>query len=210
MFFKNCSFIIRYCTRNISSTKVLCKSYDNSILKNRIKTTVNYFVGATILTFGLTYAAVPMYRVFCQVNICDNQSNFGEPVFFFYKYRHFLFSNQQFSYGGTVGVNTEKVSEMKPVKHRLLKVKFTADIAAQMAWKFTPLQDSIKLIPGETALAFYTATNPTDQPICGISTYNIVPFEVGMYFNKIQCFCFEEQMLNPHESVRINIFYLIL
>jgi len=54
---------------------------------------------------------------------------------------------------------------------------------------------------GETALAFYTATNPTDRPIDGISTYNVVPFEAGQYFNKIQCFCFEEQRLNPHEQV---------
>lgn len=57
------------------------------------------------------------------------------------------------------------------------------------------------MYPGETALAFYTATNPTDVPVVGISTYNVVPFEAGQYFNKIQCFCFEEQMLNPHEQV---------
>jgi Cytochrome oxidase assembly factor len=56
--------------------------------------------------------------------------------------------------------------------------------------------------PGETALAFYTACNPTDDPVTGISTYNVIPFEAGQYFNKIQCFCFEEQLLNPHEQVR--------
>lgn len=58
------------------------------------------------------------------------------------------------------------------------------------------------MVPGETALAFYTAKNPTDKPVVGISTYNVVPFEAGQYFNKIQCFCFEEQQLNPHEEVR--------
>ena len=62
---------------------------------------------------------------------------------------------------------------------------------------------------GETALAFYTATNPTDRPIDGISTYNVVPFEAGQYFNKIQCFCFEEQRLNPHEQVCIHVFLII-
>ena len=90
---------------------------------------------------------------------------------------------------------------MKPVQHRILKIKFTADTAAQMAWDFKPQQKEVRLVPGETALAFYTATNPTDVPICGVSTYNIVPFEAGQYFNKIQCFCFEEQMLAPHEQV---------
>ena len=54
---------------------------------------------------------------------------------------------------------------------------------------------------GETALAFYTATNRTSRPIDGVSTYNVVPFEAGQYFNKIQCFCFEEQRLNPNEQV---------
>lgn len=57
------------------------------------------------------------------------------------------------------------------------------------------------MLPGETALAFYTALNPTDVPVIGISTYNVIPFEAGQYFNKIQCFCFEEQQLNPKEQV---------
>jgi hypothetical protein len=57
------------------------------------------------------------------------------------------------------------------------------------------------VVPGETALAFYTARNPTDKAVTGISTYNVIPFEAGQYFNKIQCFCFEEQQLNPHEQV---------
>lgn len=111
------------------------------------------------------------------------------------------FNSKAFSYGGTVGHDTSKVVDMKPVKHRVLKIRFVADTAAQMAWNFKPQQKEIKLVPGETALAFYTATNPTDVPITGISTYNIVPFEAGEYFNKIQCFCFEEQMLAPHEQV---------
>lgn len=43
-----------------------------------------------------------------------------------------------------------------------------------------------QVVPGETALAFYRAKNPTDKPIIGISTYNVVPFDAGQYFNKIQ------------------------
>jgi len=71
-----------------------------------------------------------------------------------------------------------------------------------MRWDFKPQQREIKLVPGETALSFYTATNNTDKPITGIATYNVVPFEAGLYFNKIQCFCFEEQRLNPNEQVK--------
>lgn len=62
----------------------------------------------------------------------------------------------------------------------------------------------LQVLPGETALAFYTAFNPTDKPVVGISTYNVIPFEAGQYFNKIQCFCFEEQMLNPKEQVNLT------
>lgn len=60
-------------------------------------------------------------------------------------------------------------------------------------------------MPGETALAFYTAKNPTSRPVTGISTYNVLPYESGPYFNKIQCFCFEEQQLDPHEEVTCTI-----
>lgn len=119
----------------------------------------------------------------------------------------FFYIAQATSYGGTitVGHDAEKVSTMSPVKSRKIKVKFTADTAASMQWNFKPQQLEITVVPGETALAFYTATNPTDNQIIGISTYNVIPFDVGQYFNKIQCFCFEEQMLNPHEQVCLPI-----
>lgn len=66
-----------------------------------------------------------------------------------------------------------------------------------------------QVFPGETALAFYTAKNPTNKPVIGISTYNVIPFEAGAYFNKIQCFCFEEQQLNPNEEVDMPVFFYI-
>ncbi|XP_046660305.1 cytochrome c oxidase assembly protein COX11, mitochondrial isoform X3 [Homalodisca vitripennis] len=78
-----------------------------------------------------------------------------------------------------------------------------------MRWNFKPQQHEIKVMPGETALAFYTARNPSDKPVIGISTYNVVPFDAGQYFNKIQCFCFEEQLLNPHEEVDMPVFFYI-
>lgn len=71
------------------------------------------------------------------------------------------------------------------------------------------IQSHLQVFPGETALAFYTAKNPTDKPVIGISTYNVIPFEAGAYFNKIQCFCFEEQQLNPNEEVDMPVFFYI-
>lgn len=98
---------------------------------------------------------------------------------------------------------------MEKVKDRVISIKFNADLAASMRWNFKPQQYEIKVAPGETALAFYTATNPTNRPVIGISTYNVIPFEAGQYFNKIQCFCFEEQMLNPNEEVDMPVFFFI-
>ena len=65
------------------------------------------------------------------------------------------------------------------------------------------------MVPVETALAFYKAKNPTNKPVIIISTYNVVPFEAGQYFNKIQCFCFKEQRLNPQEEVDMPVFFYI-
>lgn len=90
---------------------------------------------------------------------------------------------------------------MQAIQDRVIRIKFNADIGATMHWNFKPQQNYIKVIPGETALAFYTAKNPLDTPVTGVSTYNVVPYEAAPYFNKIQCFCFEEQQLNPHEEV---------
>ena len=144
-----------------------------------IRSTLYYAAGLSVLTVGLSYAAVPLYRMFCAA----------------------------YSYGGTTGVNHdgEKVETMQRVTDRIIKIKFNADIGASMRWNFKPQQYEIKVAPGETALAFYKATNPTDRPVIGISTYNVIPFEAGAYFNKIQCFCFEEQQLNPYEEVKVRL-----
>ena len=151
--------------------------------RERNVTTLLYLISAAVATTGAAYASVPLYRVFCQST----------------------------SYGGTVkeGHDTEKVETMETVKDRLLTIRFNADTAAQMRWNFKPQQPVVYVHPGETALAFYTARNPTEKPIDGISTYNVVPFEAGAYFNKIQCFCFEEQRLNPGEEVDMPVFFYI-
>ncbi|XP_073837564.1 cytochrome c oxidase copper chaperone COX11 [Musca autumnalis] len=154
-----------------------------SIRKMKLRSTLYYVTAGGVLIVGLSYAAVPLYRMFCQA----------------------------YSYGGTTsqGHDAEKVETMEKVKDRIIKVRFNADVASSMRWNFRPQQYEIKVAPGETALAFYTAKNPTDHPVIGISTYNVVPFEAGAYFNKIQCFCFEEQQLNPHEEVDMPVFFYI-
>ncbi|XP_077595082.1 cytochrome c oxidase assembly protein COX11, mitochondrial [Stigmatopora nigra] len=151
--------------------------------KYRNKTVLTYMAAAGIAMVGLSYASVPLYRLYCQAT----------------------------GLGGTAvaGHDVDLVEKMEPVKERVIKVTFNADTHASMQWNFRPQQTEIFVVPGETALAFYRAKNPTAKPIIGISTYNVVPFEAGQYFNKIQCFCFEEQRLNPHEEVDMPVFFYI-
>lgn len=88
-------------------------------------------------------------------------------------------------------------------------VQFNADIADGMQWKFVPTQREVRVKPGESALAFYTAENQSSTPITGVSTYNVTPMKAAVYFNKIQCFCFEEQRLLPGEKIDMPVFFYI-
>lgn len=78
-----------------------------------------------------------------------------------------------------------------------------------MPWKFIPQQREVRVLPGETALAFYTATNKSEEDIIGVATYSVTPAQVAPYFSKIQCFCFEEQRLNAGETVDMPVFFFI-
>lgn len=78
-----------------------------------------------------------------------------------------------------------------------------------LPWKFTPQQREVRVLPGETALAFYTATNFGDQDIIGVATYSVTPAQTAPYFSKIQCFCFEEQRLNAGETVDMPVFFYL-
>lgn len=78
-----------------------------------------------------------------------------------------------------------------------------------LPWKFTPQQREVRVLPGETALAFYTATNKSTEDIIGVATYSVTPAQVAPYFSKIQCFCFEEQRLNAGETVDMPVFFFI-
>merc|ERR1711972_507932 len=75
--------------------------------------------------------------------------------------------------------------------------------------EFVPQQRRVVVGLGETALAFYRAKNTSDKPIIGVSVYHMIPPEAGIYFNKIQCFCFDEQLINPGEEVDLPILFYV-
>jgi len=168
------------CTPRVFSTNA---SGSSETVAERNKRVALYMISIALATLGVSYASVPLYKVFCQV------TGFG---------------------GTTQRVDIVETRDLTPAEDgRVLKITFSADVSDTMPWKFKPQQNNVKVAPGETALAFYKATNNTSHAITGVATYNVYPPKAGLYFNKIQCFCFEEQRLRPGEEIDMPVFFFI-
>lgn len=109
-------------------------------------------------------------------------------------------------YGGTT--NVAKAAP-ETVADQYITVRFNADVDRNMPWRFYPDQASVRVRLGEEVLVSYTAENLTSQPITGQASFNVLPEQTGYYFNKIQCFCFEEQTLAPHQKVSMPISFFV-
>jgi cytochrome c oxidase assembly protein subunit 11 len=109
-------------------------------------------------------------------------------------------------YGGATGVATGATVE--PLE-QTIKVRFDASLERDMPWTFRPMQREMTIRIGETGLAFYEATNPTDRPVAGQASYNVAPFEAGGFFTKIDCFCFVEQVLQPGQTVQMPVTFYV-
>ncbi|MEK0162585.1 cytochrome c oxidase assembly protein [Phaeobacter sp. JH20_36] len=109
-------------------------------------------------------------------------------------------------FGGVTGV-AEKGSDT--VLDQTITVRFDASKERNMPWEFTPVEREMKIKIGETGLAFYEAYNPTDRPVAGQASYNVTPYSAGAFFEKIACFCFEEQVLQPGERVEMPVTFFV-
>ncbi|KAJ1661798.1 Cytochrome c oxidase assembly protein cox11, mitochondrial [Coemansia sp. RSA 1813] len=143
------------------------------------------YVGSFVIFFlGISYAAVPLYRL-----LCKRTGFMGTPK---------------------TGPYIRDADTLKPLDdHRRLRVQFSGQVSTMLNWSFKPEQRQVSVVPGETALAFFKAENKSDKPIVGIATYNVIPEQVAPYFNKIQCFCFDEQQLDPNEEIDMPVFFFI-
>ena len=110
---------------------------------------------------------------------------------------------------GFGGVPSIVEADSEVILERTMKVRFDASLERGMPWEFTPVEREMELRIGETGLAFYEAYNPTDRPVAGSASYNVTPYEAGGFFNKIACFCFEEQILQPGERVQMPVTFYI-
>jgi cytochrome c oxidase assembly protein subunit 11 len=142
--------------------------------------------GATVLVLaavvagmvGLSFASVPLYRLFCQAT----------------------------GFGGT----TQR-ADAAPAKAAaaVVTVRFNAETAPDLGWEFRPLQDAVSVHPGEQREIFYRAVNKTAEPITGSATFNVTPAKAGIYFDKLQCFCFTEQHLEPGQSEDMGVVFFV-
>ena len=133
---------------------------------------------AVVGMVGLSFASVPLYRLFCQVT----------------------------GFGGTTqlaGNIPDKVLE------RTVTVKFNADTNRALPWDFHPEQREVTVNIGARALIAYAARNKVGHPTAGTALYNVTPPKVGQYFHKIQCFCFDEQLLGPGQKVSMPVMFYI-
>jgi cytochrome c oxidase assembly protein subunit 11 len=109
-------------------------------------------------------------------------------------------------FGGTTQ-RAEAGSEV--VSERSITVRFNADVNSRLPWRFHAEQRDLRLAIGESGLAFYQATNLSARTVTGTATFNVTPFKAGPYFNKIQCFCFTEQTLQPGETVDMPVTFFV-
>ncbi|KUI67093.1 Cytochrome c oxidase assembly protein COX11, mitochondrial [Cytospora mali] len=162
------------------------------VYRRRNRTTMFYTLSIILGTVALSYGSVPMYKMICQTTGWG-----GQPV-------------RAPSHGGGSGSDEDLASRLRPVEGaKRIRVTFNASVSDVLNWKFTPQQREVRVLPGETALAFYTATNNSDHDIIGVATYSVTPAQVAPYFSKIQCFCFEEQRLNAGETVDMPVFFYL-
>ena len=109
-------------------------------------------------------------------------------------------------FGGTTAV-AERGSGL--VLDQTITIRFDASLDRDMPWTFKPVVRQMDIRIGETGLAFYEAYNPTDRPVAGTASYNVAPYEAGGFFTKIDCFCFEMQVLQPGERVQMPVTFYV-
>ena len=109
-------------------------------------------------------------------------------------------------FGGTTQV-AETLPEL--VSERVMTVRFNTDVLAGLPWRFQPVERAVEVRVGAAGLAFFRATNLSDRAASGTATFNVTPLKAGQYFNKVQCFCFDEQRLAAGQSVDMGVSFFI-
>ena len=109
-----------------------------------------------------------------------------------------------------LGGTTQRVNEdTAAVAKRVVTVQFDSNVEPGLPWRFAPEQRAVKVHLGEQKLVYFSAENTGDEPIVGHATFNVTPLQTGVYFNKIQCFCFTEERLDPHQKIDMPVVFFV-
>ena len=110
---------------------------------------------------------------------------------------------------GLAGTTQRVASDTATVSNKTVTVGFDSNVAPGLPWRFEPDQREVNVRLGEQTLVYFTAENTGEQAIVGHATFNVTPATTGIYFNKIQCFCFTEERLGAHEKVRMPVVFYV-
>ena len=152
--------------------------------KNRRVALIALAAAAAML--GLGYAAVPLYDLFCRVTGFG-----GTPL------------------RATEDQAVEAARLAASAGGRTFSIRFDSSLARGMPWDFHPAQVTDTVAVGQRDMAVFIARNNSDRPITGTATFNVEPEQAGVYFAKVQCFCFTEQTLQPGQEVRMPVIYFV-
>ena len=166
----------------------------NLTIESRNRRTMLNAFGAAAGMLGLGFASVPLYRLFCET------TGFGGTTM--------RATESQAADAQARGISAN-VSESESAGAISYSIRFDANTQRDMPWTFEPLQVTDRVSIGQRDMAIYVARNNSDQPITGTATFNVEPEAAGKYFNKIQCFCFTEQTLQPGQEVRMPVIYYV-
>ena len=147
-------------------------------MRRRKGTTVTLLAAVVCGMVGLSFASVPLYRLFCQAT----------------------------GFGGTT---QRAASAPGPVAGAVVTVRFDAATTPELGWEFRPLETAVKVHLGEQREVFFRATNRSSETVTGTATYNVSPIMTGIYFDKLQCFCFNAQQLGPGESRDMGVVFFV-
>jgi cytochrome c oxidase assembly protein subunit 11 len=110
---------------------------------------------------------------------------------------------------GFAGTPLVAQSDDRPVIKRTVEVRFDTSVDPNLAWRFEPVEREVTVHLGEEKLVFFRATNNSQRPIVGTATYNVTPERTAGWFDKIQCFCFTEQLLQPGQTVDMPVVFFV-
>ncbi len=110
---------------------------------------------------------------------------------------------------GFAGTTQRATAAPDTVLNRTVTVRFDSNITGGLGWTFKPAERTIDVKIGENKLAFYHAKNISDVPLTGTASFNVAPEAAGFYFSKIECFCFQEQTLQPGETVEMPVSFFV-